>query len=440
MFGVDHWPKERAWSLKTKDELEARSLAGEAIGQHLDLLLYHEARHSVEHWADKYYAWEMEPNTRENRPDGTMLVASAETITTISPDGTIASRPNRKRPVLNFTEAALQSHHGKAAVRHAESMVKALTKDVDADMLKAYTARLRSDDQRLAEYGLVRFKELNGGKTIAQSNRSDVKKLIEAEMQQRGPNGGARVQKMIRWLCAAVNHNIADADVPYYDKNIFEKHEIEVRKNKRPSYTEADIRKIKENIGIFTEEEQIMVIWHIASSVRPVGIYSIKHCEILEEDQYDDHGNLVKTHHTRSIQIEKDKDDEMDYGDRKLPIPQAVLDLKREDGSSILPVKIEGCLFETPLAQLLVEINRKLDALGVNTPDIFNEKGEKVRKGKSFYSARHRARDRFRQMKTNEEMSRAIMGHARDQSDAHRGYGHGFNMYELKEVIDRIRF
>src|SRR4051794_37297378 len=70
-------------------------------------------------------------------------------------------------------------------------------------------------------------------------------------------------------------------------------------------------------------------------------------------------------------------------------------------------------LFQAPLDQLLVGLNAKLFRIGVNTEDEIDDEGRTVSKGKSLYSGRHRARDRFRQIKCSEEMSRAIMGHTR---------------------------
>src|SRR4051794_1270308 len=93
-----------------------------------------------------------------------------------------------------------------------------------------------------------------------------------------------------------------------------------------------------------------------------------------------------------------------------------------------------------PLDQLLNVINRKLAKISVNTDGEFDNTGKKIQLGKSLYSGRHRARDRFRMIKCGEEMSRAIMGHMREKKDSHGSYGHGFTMFEMKRVMDRIRF
>lgn len=423
-------------SLKTPVRALADDRAAPYIARHKRVLLADWAFKHKDPVAEFVLSYERQPGTSENLPDGTRILASEKEIVTILPDGTFQTKPNEQIPDLRILADKIPEGIFEEMEQAEQKVLAATHGDVDQEMLDRYTAKLRNDDKNLANYGLKRFKEINGGKTIAASERSDVKKLIEAEFERRGPNGGGRIQKMMRWLAAAVNHELNDADKPIYTRNIFANHEIKGRKLLRPSYTEADLRVIKENRARFTDEQWLMLVWHVSSSVRPGGIYSITADEWIEEDEYDDEGRLVTRHRTRSVSL-TDEDDKGDFGRRTLPIPQAVLDL------GILPEKIEGPLFQTPLKELLVGINNKLETIGVNTPDTLDADGVKIAKGKTLYSGRHRARDRFRQMKPkpNEEMTRAIMGHKREMNgDAHRTYGHGFNMFELKPVIDRIRF
>jgi hypothetical protein len=448
-YSREEWPKEEARSLKTKDRQEAEALAASYIARHRALLIYHAARTSGEDCGSYEDFWEMQPNTQKPHPDGSRTVATETHIIFMPADGsTPQMRPNRIRRAVVLKPEFYQKHpEFKALAKHVEDTRKARNPDRDSDLIEDYI-RVRGLDERkargdgaLLREGLRLFREVNGGKQIVASKRSDVKRLIDAEMERRGPNGGERVKKMISLLRSTVNWHMEDADHSMFEANIFANHEIATNDVKRPPYTEADIRTIKEHWHRFTDEEKLMMAWHFASSVRPVGLDSIRQDEWIEEDEYNDKGELVRTHHTRSVQIESDKDPNgQDYGRRKLPIPQTVLDLKREDGAPILPERINGPLFTTPRDQLLVEINRKLYEIGVNTDDVQDATGKTIQKGKSLYSARHRARDRFRVIKCPEEMSRAIMGHARDRKDSHGSYGHGFSMWELKPVMDRIRF
>jgi len=162
------------------------------------------------------------------------------------------------------------------------------------------------------------------------------------------------------------------------------------------------------------------VIWHIASGVRPGSLHSIR-ADGWEEAEVK--GKIIRT---RYVQIEADKDEkgaDTFYGRRCLPIPQAVLD------SGLLPERIDGPLWKRRCDQMLVMINRKLARIGVN------------KDGKTFYSARHRARDRWRDMdpEPSERMTTAIMGHAREMKP-HERYGHGFKMWKLKPVVDAVGF
>ncbi|MET7244433.1 hypothetical protein ABZT49_13775 [Methylobacterium sp. EM32] len=447
-YDREDWPKEEERSLGTSDRREAEALAQRYILRHKELLLFHAARTDDEKsWGEFTSVWQMEPNTKKVLADGTVSVATEDTIIHMHPDGRVTHERNRRRTVIRFDENAVRNEPAFLEAKKArEELHKVVRRDVDAEMLTAYVeaAGLSKDDRALAERGLVRFKEVNGGRTIATSVRSDVTKLIAAEFEARGPNGGERIKKMIAYLRAAVNHNIRKSDAPLYKVNLFEGHDIATNGLRRPPYSEADLRTIKANRSAFRDEEWLLVTWHIASSVRPVGLDSIRSDEMTEEDEIDAHTGAVVAHHvTRSVMIESDKDNKRggaDYGQRRLPIPQAVLDAVNSEGKPLLPPRIVGPLFSTPLDQLLVAVNSKLFAIGVNTEDERDATGRTVKKGKSLYSGRHRARDRFRQIKCEEEMSRAIMGHARGRSDSHGSYGHGFTMFAMKKVIDGIRF
>lgn len=447
-YGRDEWPKEEERSLGTGDRREAEALAQPYIVRHKNLLLFHAARIDPhKRWGEFDAVWQMEPGKKKVHDDGTVSVASEDTIIHMHPDGRVTNEPNRRRIVVKLDVNAVRNEPAYLEAKRAgDALRKVVRRDVDAEMLTAYVehAGLSKDDRALAERGLVRFKELNGGRPIATSVRSDVTKLIASEFEARGPNGGERIKKMIAYLRAAVNHNIRKSDDPLYKSNLFEAHDIATNGLRRPPYTEADLRTIKENRPVFNDEEWLLVTWHIASSVRPVGLDSIRRDEMTEEDEIDADTGVVVAHHvTRSVMIENDKDNRRggsDYGERRLPIPQAVLDAVNSEGEPLLPSRITGPLFSTPLDQLLVAINSKLFTIGVNTEDDQDATGRTIRKGKSLYSGRHRARDRFRQIKCDEEMSRAIMGHARGRSDSHGSYGHGFTMFAMKRVIDRIRF
>jgi integrase len=188
------------------------------------------------------------------------------------------------------------------------------------------------------------------------------------------------------------------------------------------------MRIVRSKFHEFDDDEKLMWVWHVTSSIRPSEIFRVR----SEETEYGEDPDDIDTatgkerqHITRFVRLAKGKNK---YAKRSIPIPQAVLDLNRDDGSSLLPPKITGPLFRRNLKPLLVSINNKLEKWGVKD----------TKNGKSFYSGRHRAKDRLvNRGLSDDEMRKAIMGHARRIS-AHDGYGHGYAMYKVKFWIDKI--
>jgi integrase len=347
LYGVDSWPKERARSLGVTTLVEAEAKAAPFIAEHKELLLYHAARNDdANNWANMIYVHLMEPNTQDILSDGTRIVATKETIVTITAEGEISSKPNR-RPILEYTEFAAKTPQFQDAFAARQKVKKTEREDIDAEVMEAYIA------DRVFE-----------------------------------------------------NFFIPSDD----------------EENERPPYTEEDVKAIRANLGRFTDEQKLMLVWHISSSVRPGGIYSITDDE-WEDGEDADTGETFRTRHAR---IRKDKGK---YGPRNLPIPQAVLDLKKDDGTPLLPEKIEGPLFTTQLSMLLVEINNKLKRLKINTPE----------NDKTLYSGRHRARDRLLNRDAPDKMSKAIMGHAR-KIEQHDRYGTGYAMWKMNSWINKIGF
>lgn len=474
LYGCETWPKEKSWSLQTPDDLVARSRALPAIQAHTQLLLYHAARTDPDnHWGDLTVAWLMEPNTREVKPDGTIVAATRETIVTIAPDGEVSEQQNRQEFRVDLTEHALNSPQGRGFMDATKRREQAAHKDVDLEALNTYCsyAKLEADDEALAKRALDAFRLVNGGLPIAQSSRKHAQSVISVLCikpimkdgqidHERDPLAKikaqvkqcsvSRAKKAIAYLRAAVNHDRKDAANTRYQYNIFDKLDwpspksadvVQSTRDKAVSLSEADLRIIRDNRHEFTDEEWLMLVFHCSTSVRPKGIFGIKSCEWEEEDEHDNRGEVVQSHRTRYVHIESDKAVEGDYGDRYLPIPQKVLDARKLDGSPLLPDEIKGSLFTgadlvdrdkraNALSNLLLSINKKLKKIGVATDT----------NRKTLYSGRHRAKDQISRRKIDDRMARTIMGHARDRSDAHSLYGDGFMMYEIKPEIDKIGF
>jgi hypothetical protein len=426
MYGVDEWPNEKEWSLGTPDELEARRRASSAISEHLDLLAFHAAYTSPEEAATFAEVFEVEPGTNEVGPDGISVVADKNEIITIPPGGAIQRRLNRRRFEIRFKEG-FQDPRVKAAAQQAAITEKAKVRNLDREMLDTYIAssvragKLGGEQDRHGDQASLRrtlddFKFLFDGKALKNARRKDVSDLIDHMLEARDLTP-ARVKKLLSYMRAAINDDMVEAHHTRFEHNPFDRFVVpdDEGSQQRPPFTEAEFAAIRADLPNWEPEQRLLWVWHAASSIRPVGLYSIK-SDDWEEAEDQDTG---RTYRTRYIQINKDKGK---FGRRCLPIPQAVLDL------GLLPERIAGPLFKTDRAILLASINRRIGRIKVGQQAIT----------KTLYSARHRARDRLRG--TEEEMRRAIMGHTRQITDSHDRYGHGYPLWRVKTVIDRIGY
>lgn len=434
LYGWAEWQADWKKSLGTRDRREADVLAQPYVANHKELMLYHAARTDrSKKWGDVILVWTMEPSDKAiQNPDGSTTMADEHFITHIDKDGNVRRQPNKRRLAAKLDLAAVGSEPEYLAHAAERRKQRALTEpDVDLEAIDHYIKKLslRKDDADGTRRTLADFKAVTGGRAIARSSEEDVENLIEWLAEERDLTG-SRIKKLVSFLRAAVNYGIKKHPRrPLYQRNIFTDFSVpdtdEEGENRRPPYTETDVASIKANLGRFDDEQTLMLVYHVSSSIRPGGIYSITSDE-WEDGEDPDTG---QSHRTRHARIRRDKGV---FGRRNLPIPQAVLDLKKADGSSLLPAKIDGSMFTTPLPQLLAEINRVLDAIGLAR----DATGKRV---KTLYCGRHRGKDRLMSRGCVEDMRKAIMGHAR-KIEAHDLYGTGFPMWQIKPWIDKIGF
>jgi len=118
------------------------------------------------------YVHVMEPNTQDVLSDGTRIVATKETIVTITAEGEISSKPNR-RPILEYTEFAAKTPQFQEAFAARQKVKKTEREDIDAEVMEAYIADRKKrgkfqddDDPNGIRRTLAHFKSVNGGKTI----------------------------------------------------------------------------------------------------------------------------------------------------------------------------------------------------------------------------------------------------------------------------------
>jgi hypothetical protein len=267
LHGVDSWKKERAWSLSVTTLVEAEAKAAPFIAEHKELLLYHAARNdNANNWANMIYAHRMEPNTHEILSDGTRIVATTETIVTITAEGDVSSKPNR-RPILEYTEFAAKTPQFQEAFAARQKVKKTKREDIDAEVIEAYIADRKKrgkfqddDDPNGIRRTLAQFKSLNGGKTIAQSTAQDVEALISFLTEELSP---ARTRKLLAYMRAAVNYDIrTNRAEPKFKFNVFENFFIpsDEEEKERPCYTEEDVKAMRANLGRFTDEQKLMLV------------------------------------------------------------------------------------------------------------------------------------------------------------------------------------
>lgn len=121
-FDRDEWPKEEERSLKTRERAEAEALAQPYITRHKNLLLFHAARTDPnKKWGEIEAVWQMQPNTKVSRPNGSRSVATEETIVHEAADGTITSEPNRRRMVVKLDVAAVANEPAYVVAKKAST-------------------------------------------------------------------------------------------------------------------------------------------------------------------------------------------------------------------------------------------------------------------------------------------------------------------------------
>jgi hypothetical protein len=344
------------------------------------------------------------PLGQSTTDDGTRVIAAEDSAVLIG-DGVLQEVPNALRPILTYAFFPGDDDRRAAA--------PVLRRDDDFAIFERHIAKakLRKDDASALLRTVEDLKSLTEGRPFRDLKRSEVEALITYLREERSLSSG-RVKKLLAYMRASMNRELVQ-DEPLITRNVFDRFEIEDpdEEGEIPPYSDQDMAIITASVDNFDPESRLMLIWALASGIRPIGIYSIQHLEVEER----------QGHRTPFVFVHRDKGK---YGRRALPIPAAVLEC------GLLPAKWDGPLevplFSTPLPQLLVRVNGRLSKIGVNVGT------------KTLYSARHRARDRLRDIQPDvpDQMSRAILGHSRQ--GVHERYGHNYSMWRLKPIVDQI--
>lgn len=462
-YGLDpethEWPKEERRSLKTRIRAEAEAKAAPYIERHRRFLAFHAALTDTKRsWGDLVYFRQMEPNTQKVLDNGTRLVADEEKIMVIEPNGTIHSRPNGVRGGIRVNvEAFKQEQVGRDYLDDFEAMRVEAAKDKDGEAIEAYAKTLNlRDDEKLTMRVFRKVKAFVENKPIRECTRFEVIRFIVDELSRKAKGepdalSHPRLKKGMRYVAAAVKHS-KDHDehspfravenpfaaIPWNNERVIPAH-VE---QPLDAFSEEDVDVIVRNLHLLGDEARLMMVAHIATGVRPVGLGSINKGGWISETETDGSGRVLGQHRTRYWDIADDKDREGNLGPRFIAVPQAVIDLKRKDGTPLVPAEFEGSLFKLDHESIGKACNKFLKQIGVSP-----EKLKEAPKGsrKSLYSGRHRARSRYEAVGCPDAISEHIMGHAeskkkdarRKGSTSHRGYG-GHYAYVLKRWSDHV--
>lgn len=351
------------------------------------------------------------------------MATESEIITTHN--GKVETKPNIALTKLVVKhDAAKNDPNYRALFAEVKRRKEAVHRDTDAGVLKAYceSRGLRKDDQSGAEALLARFKAHVKNRSIAQCSRADVAGFIEAECAVRSV---PRVKKMTAFVCAAINRDMVDVTNTRYKHNPFS--QIEWPKHhavKLVEFSDGDVDVMARSLDdLPSDEERLMVAMHLATGVRPVGIYNMEEGKIEHEKDVSGDGVVNGEHATQVVRIAKDKDATEQYGKRWIAVPQAVID------RGLLPAQFVGSRFAKRQATLLKNINDWLERIGVKT----------ATNDKAFYSGRHRAASRFRAVGPPRGVAEHIMGHAHEGGSSNDGYG-GHRAFILKRWVDHVGF
>jgi hypothetical protein len=467
--GKTFWPSEIERSLDTTDydEAAAHPFYLEQLAIYRRVKLLTKQRRQKDTTGRIHVRRSLPPGYRETTIDGWLLTATASDIFEFPPAGSGLEMRQRKNewrdPVVMMRPETVEAdpeYHKEMKPRDEELAGKEEPpEDEDTKNLNAYIkARLGKPKQKgLAQTtrnALRMFKAHVNDRRVVDCKWADVEEFIQAHLTAN-PGGASNLEKHIRYLVAAVNYANSDPDNPKYPSNIFAKHKFEVPKRPRPLYEEEHIEVMRPRLDELGDDEKLLLVWHASAGIRPTGIASIRQDNIKTEREYDLKARgykVIAEHKTRRVYIESDKDRAgHEYGKRWLPIPQVVLDLKRQDGSYFFwkdhpdgePRYIHECPGGKPFTKshkaIMANINSWLRTLAINYPDRKDPETGTVVKGLTFYCFRHRARDRMRPLHLPKDMSEAILGHAREM-DQHNEYGHGHDLWRMKEAIDQIGF
>lgn len=335
--------------------------------------------------------------------DGTTIIADDQIATFFDATGKMISRtPNEKVVVYkpmpeNDNERKLMERTlsgSSSTVKPSHDIITNWVKENDVSPRHA----------RDATRTLEQFMFFVNGKNISDCTRTEVKQF--ANHLLKGGIRSATVAKKLSFLRAACNIALDDGKIR---GNPFVR--IPLKNNdslRRVPLSAADMQKVRENLRILTDHDQLLWVWLASTGMRLGEAFQIR-------EEFEEEGSryvMIGTK-TRSSQ-------------RRVPIPQAVI----EYGQG--PIKSN--IFDGRPA---AASNRLLTFLRRLEISYDNEK-DTGRRDKVIHSLRHRAKDRLRASRCPLELQYELLGH--EIVTVAGNYGVGSPVPILREWIDKIGY
>ena len=358
----------------------------------------------------------MQPGAKQMHPDGSWTAATDTQLVHFNSDATMKGfEANLVGLDIELDASALKPTDLRELVSRERAASRIEYRDIDSEIVERWiTERQPARTHALAaRSALALFKEVTGGKTFANADRTDGELLVKA-FRAKG-NVSSTIKTKLTGLVAAVNFEMAQKSprVKFNPFSTVAKRRADDTMERSP-LDERDMQVMRGSLHLldrFGSDERLMWMWCATTGARPVEVYSISE-EFREE--------TVGERPIRWVWLRNAKNPNK-ASKRRIPIPDGL--------TPYLPERIREPLFEKPLYLILIHIKFVMATLGISLRD------DNGRERKTVYSLRHRAKDRLLAAGCDVDRRKAIMGHAKEIHDT---YGTGFSMRQLKPWIELI--
>lgn len=376
----------RQISLGTPDRHEAELKALDYIKQHKQLLFLARQTRAFKRSkpAPRYEAGE------HHLPDGGRVIATPDNLIFLDANGAfVRQEPNSTQAEVTF----------EVLPTDREIVAPLKKRDTDEAFLDTWVSDRSPDkyDESDARKAFADFKALVNGKPISKCTRDDARKLVKFYQDQG--NKDATVKKKIGLLSSAINLAVKDQKLQF---NPFTGVAPEPKDAmKRLPLSEADMAKIRENIGALRSSDQILLRFLALTGARLSEPFTIT-------EEFDEDG-------IRYVIFGKKTDQSL----RRVPLPSPLL--------PHLPNPITAPLFSG---------NGSIDATEKRLMRFLRKKCGITDERKVLYGLRHRAKDRLRAAGCPLDVQYQVLGHEEDTVAS--DYGLGYPLKVIAKWMEHI--